>query len=404
MAPKPFRVAVVNSHPIQYFAPLYAFLNRDPSVEVTALYCSDISLRGGMDPGFGQEVKWDVDLLEGYASVFLGDARHRVPGGFWSLVCPEIWTEIRSGRYDAVWLHGYAYAADLIAFFAAKSRGLAVLYRSETHLGLQRSGWKRRMRDGVLSVAARFVDRFLAIGTANRDYYRSLGVPEARIFDVPYTVDNARFIAAARMSAADRVSARQKFGLPPDRPVILFASKMTPRKHPDDVIKSVARLRDEGLPASLLMVGTGEMETTLRSLVVEYNLAGQVTFAGFVNQAELPKVYALSDVFVLPAENEPWGLIVNEVMCAGVPVIVAAEVGCVPDLVHDGRNGLLTRAGDVASLTAALRRVLTDDDERAGMGQRSLEMIQGWSYEQCRRGIVAAANGGKLNDHAERSC
>jgi glycosyltransferase involved in cell wall biosynthesis len=396
---KPFRVAVLNSHPIQYFAPLYAYLNRDPALEVTALYCSDISLRGGMDPGFGQSVTWDVDLLGGYPSIFLGpNARQRVPGGFWSLVCPEVWAEVRSGRYDAVWLHGYAYAADLIALLAARSRGLPVFYRSETHLGLRRSGWKRRIRDAVLSFAARFIDRFLAIGTANRDYYRALGVPEPKIFDVPYTVDNERFIAAARLSDDERVAVRQRFGLPPDRPVVLFASKLIARKHPDDVVRAVARLRDEGVMASLLFIGAGELEATLRSLVVEYNLTGLVSFGGFVNQSELPKVYAASDVFVLPAENEPWGLIVNEVMCAGVPVIVASEVGCVPDLVHDGRNGLLMQAGDVASLTAALRRLLVDDRERVAMGQKGLEMIRDWSYERCRRGVLAAAKGG----HAQR--
>ena len=396
---KPFRVAVLNSHPIQYFAPLYAYLNRDQALEVTALYCSDISLRGGMDPGFGQAVTWDVDLLAGYPSIFLGpNARQRVPGGFWSLVCPEVWAEVRSGRYDAVWLHGYAYAADLIALVAARSRGLPVFYRSETHLGLRRSGWKRRTRDAVLSFAARFIDRFLAIGTANRDYYRALGVPAPKIFDVPYTVDNERFIAAARLSDDERAAVRQRFGLPPDRPVVLFASKLLARKHPDDVVRAIARLRDEGVMASLLFIGAGEREASLRSLVVEYNLTGLVSFGGFVNQSELPKVYAASDVFVLPAENEPWGLIVNEVMCAGMPVIVASEVGCVPDLVHDGRNGLLVQAGDVASLTAALRRLLVDDRERVAMGQKGLEMIRDWSYERCRRGVLAAAKGG----HAER--
>jgi glycosyltransferase involved in cell wall biosynthesis len=179
---------------------------------------------------------------------------------------------------------------------------------------------------------------------------------------------------------------------------VLFASKLTARKHPDDVVRAIARLRDEGVMASLLFVGTGEMEAALRSLVVEYNLSGLVSFGGFVNQAELPKVYAASDVFVLPAENEPWGLIVNEVMCAAVPVIVASEAGCVPDLVHDGRNGLLTQAGDVASLTAALRRLLVDDRERVTMGRKGLEMIRDWSYERCRRGVLAAAKGG----HAER--
>jgi glycosyltransferase involved in cell wall biosynthesis len=386
-------VAVVNSHPIQYFAPLYAYLNRDQSLEVTALYCSDISLRGGRDAGFGQDVKWDVDLLEGYRSVFLGDAKRRVPAGFWSLVCPEVWSEVRSGRYDAVWLHGYAYAVDLLALVAAKSRGLPVFYRSETHLGLQRSGWKRGLRDKVLAIGARFIDRFLAIGTANREYYRSLGVPDQKIVDVPYTVDNDRFIAGANRSDDERAEIRRRFGLPADRPLVLYASKLTQRKHPDAVVKAIARLRDDGVPVSLLIVGAGEMEPALRALVVDYNLAGVVAFAGFVNQAELPGVYAASDVFVLPAENEPWGLIVNEVMCAGLPVIVGAEVGCVRDLVHEGRNGLLVGAGDVAALTSALRRLLENNREREAMGREGLAMIRDWSYERCRRGLVAAATG-----------
>ena len=174
-----YRLAVVNSHPIQYFAPLYAFLNRDPVLEVTALYCSDFSLRGAIDPGFNHSVTWDVDLLTGYRSVFLGEAaKQRTPRGFWSLVCPQAWSEIRSGHYDAVLLHGYSYAVNILSFLAAKTKGLPVLMRSETHLGLHRDGWKRRIRDAILSIAYRFVDGFLAIGTANRVYYRALGVPD----------------------------------------------------------------------------------------------------------------------------------------------------------------------------------------------------------------------------------
>ena len=392
MTPKPFRLAVVNSHPIQYFAPLYEYLNRDEGLEVTALYCSDFSLRGGLDPGFGQAVQWDVDLLNGYPSVFLGPhARTRVPAGFWSLVCPEVWTAIRRGKYDAVLLHGYAYGADVLAFLAAKSCGIPVFLRSETHLGLRRRAWKVRVRDGVLSVAFRFVDRFLAIGTANREYYRALGVPAEKIFDVPYTVDNDRFMQASTLSREERAGVRQRFGLPVDRPVVLFASKFIPRKHPEDVIRAVARLRDEGVDASLLMVGTGEMDAALKALVVDYNLDGRVVFGGFVNQSELPRVYAASDVCVLPAESEPWGLIVNEVMCAGIPVVVAAEIGCVPDLVQDGRTGLLMPAGDVPALAAALRRLLTSDADRLDMGRRARDLIAGWSYERCRLGIIAAA-------------
>lgn len=392
-ASKPFRIAVVNSHPIQYFAPLYAYLNRDPELEITALYCSDFSLRGAVDPGFRQQVKWDVDLLSGYRHVFLGErAKQRSITGFWSLICPEVWREIRSGRYDAVWLHGYAYAAFVLAFLTAKSRGLPVFVRSETHLGLQRSGWRQRLRDGILRLAYRHVAGCLAIGSANRDYYRSLGVPESKIFDVPYTVDNDRFMAAAALTADERRQVRARFGLRDDQPVVLYASKFMPRKHPDDVIEAVARLQQQGVRVSLLLVGTGELESALRERVAELGLQ-DVVFGGFVNQAELPRVYATSDVFVLPSENEPWGLIVNEVMCAGLPVVVADEVGCVPDLVRDGVNGRHMRAGDVDSLTVALRDLLADANAREAMGRKSVDIIGRWSYAKCHRGVRAAVVG-----------
>lgn len=388
--PKPFRIAVVNSHPIQYFAPLYAQLNQDPQLDMTALYCSDVSLRGGTDPGFKQPVKWDVDLLAGYRAVFLGGrAKQRTPGGFWSLICPEIWGEIRSGRYDAVWLHGYAYAAYVLAFLAAKSKGIKVFVRSETHLGLKRTGWRQRLRDGILSIVYRYVDGCLAIGSANRDYYRSLGVPESRIFDVPYTVDNERFIRAAKLTAVEREAVRQHYGLPDDSPVILYASKFMRRKHPDKLLEAFARLRSEGVSATLFLVGTGDMDAELRARVDELDLAG-VVFGGFVNQAGLPRVYAASDVFVLPAEDEPWGLIVNEVLCASMPVVVADEVGCVPDLVRDGVNGRLVRAGDVDSLTSALRDLVTDEPRRREMGKQSLDIISRWSYAECHAGVRAA--------------
>ncbi len=388
---RPFRIAVVNSHPIQYFAPLYAYLNRDPSLEVTALYCSDFSLRGAVDPGFKKAVTWDVDLLSGYRAQFLGErAKRRVPGGFWSLVCPEVWGAIRGGRYDAVMLHGYNYAAYVLSFLAAKSCGLPVFMRSETHLGLQRRTFRRWLRDSVLSFAYRFIDGFMAIGSANRDYYRALGVPEHKIYDAPYTVDNERFISAAQLSEKERAGLRRRFGLPANQPVVLYASKLTPRKHPDDVVRALRLLQSEGIGASLLLVGSGAMESALRTLVSSSGV-NDVAFGGFVNQSELPRVLAASDVFVLPAENEPWGLIVNEAMCAGLPVVVANEIGCVPDLVRHGENGLLVRAGDVTGLADALRILLSSEALRRAMGSNGLAIIRGWSYERCRQGVRAAA-------------
>lgn len=381
------RVAILNSHPIQYFGPMYAYLNQDPALDITALYCSDFSLREGLDPGFGRRVTWDVDVLAGYRSVFLGErARWRTPAGFWSLVCPEVWSEIRSGKYDVLWLHGYAYAADLLAFVAARTRGIPVVMRSETHLGLARPRLRQRLRDAILSRAYRLLDGFLAIGSRNAAYYRSLGVPGDRIHLVPYSVDNPRFMAKA---GGDRGAVRSQFGIADDEVVVLYASKLTGRKRAADLIHAMAKLQARGVRATLLVVGSGEERERLERLAKELGLARSV-FAGFVNQGALPSVLQSADIFVLPSESEPWGLIVNEAMCAGLPVVVTDQVGAADDLVAEGENGYVVPVGGVDALADALRKLASDAGLRRAMGEASRRKISRWSYEQCREGLASA--------------
>jgi len=165
------RIAVLNSHPIQYFAPLYAYLNAAPDLEVTALYLSDFSVRGGTDAGFGRPVRWNFDLLAGYRSVFLGDAaRTREPGGFWSLITPQVWSELRSGRYDVVWLHGHNYAANLLALMAAKTVNIPILMRGDTHLGLAHSAIKSLLQQPALSALYRAVTGFWLLDQRMRPF------------------------------------------------------------------------------------------------------------------------------------------------------------------------------------------------------------------------------------------
>jgi glycosyltransferase involved in cell wall biosynthesis len=388
------RLAIVTSHPIQYAAPLYAYLSRDPALAVTVLYCSDFSLRGARDEGFGQNVAWDVDLLAGYDSVFLGErARTRSVGGFWSLVCPELAWELRRGRYDAVWLHGQQFAAYVLAFLAAKLRGIAVLTRGDTHLGLTRSPLRAALRGALLGAQYRFIDGFLAVGSKNHDYYRALGVPEQRIFRVPFSVDNERFTRQASLSAARRRAERAWLGVTDERPIVLYASKLMPRKHPDDLLRAAARLLVAGHPLHVVIAGSGELEPELRRLAAGLEIEPHVRFTGFVNQSQLPALYAACDVFVLPAEDEPWGLCVNEVMCAGLPVVVGRDVGCVPDLVEPGVNGALCTPGEPVSLADALQPIVMDAGLRRRMGEASRRRIASWDYEQCRQGVRAALAG-----------
>jgi glycosyltransferase involved in cell wall biosynthesis len=391
---KPTRIAVVNSHPIQYFAPLYRFLHAAPDLDVTAVYLSDSSVRGGRDPGFDRDVKWDLDLLEGYRSVFVGKRAHlREPRGFWSLIAPSIWNEVMSGRYDVLWLHGHHYAANLIALMAAKAAGIPVMMRGDTHLGLERRGIKAAVRQPLMGTLYRLCDRLLAVGSANAAFYRAMGVPEHKIFLVPYAVDNDRFTTAAKLGIDEKMAVRRRYSVPPGQPLVLYAAKFTRVKRPNDVLAAAHLLRKESVrPFTVVMAGSGELENELRRYCDEHIL-DNVIFPGFINQSELPLLYAASDIFVLPSEYEPWGLAVNEAMCASLPVVVSREVGCVDDLVQEGVNGATPAAGDIDGLARVLRRLIEDEAERRRQGQASLTRITQWSYQQCLAGLRSALAG-----------
>src|SRR5713101_3180585 len=203
------RIAFVNTHPIQYFVPLYAYLNRTGMFAVTALFLSDFSVRGSLDAAFGQTVKWDIDLLSGYDACFVKGASLRdEPKGFFSIIAPQIWREVSRGCFDALVVHGHTPAAALIAVAAARWAGLPVFVRGETHLGLRRNLLKRLVRKPLMSAFYRSVSGVLAIGSANAAFYRTMGVPEDRIFCMPYTVDNARFTRDSRLSDEQRAKVR----------------------------------------------------------------------------------------------------------------------------------------------------------------------------------------------------
>ncbi|MFN6934346.1 MAG: glycosyltransferase family 4 protein [Tsuneonella sp.] len=381
------RIGFLSTHPFQYSAPLYAYLNRTDDIEPVALYLTDFSLRGAHDRQFGRAIKWDGDLLAGYEHHFVGDDFATAePYGFLALRAGNIERHLAAFDLDALVIHGHNHLALLQAMLAAHRLRIPMLYKGETHLLLPRSRLKGAVRRPVMSRLFRYFSGFLAVSQRNREFYRAHGVPAGKIFDYPYTVDNRRFVELSSLSAVDRSEVRAELGLSDATPVVIYASKFMPRKHPDDLIRACAQLRDHGAECQLLFVGTGEMEHALRALAAQYP-ALPVTFAGFRNQAELPRILGASDIFVLPSENEPFGLIINEAMCAGLPIVAAEEIGSVPDLVHQDVNGRLFDAGDVSGLANALEPILRDPALRRSMGEASRALMAGWDFERNLRGL-----------------
>ncbi len=386
-----FRLAVLISHPIQYFTPLYRRLAQEPDIDLSVLFCSAGGVETYDDRGFGIPVKWDIPLLDGYDHRFLRNLSHKARvDGFFSLVNPGLLVELQPHRYDAVLVNGHSYFSYLLGIAVAKLRGIPVFMRSETHLLLRRSAFKLALRRPVMSVFYRHLcDRCLAIGTRNRAFYVAHGVRRNHLFDVPYVVDNEYFAQAAARFKTRKEDTMVDLGLPTDKPVILYVSKLIPRKRPHDLLLAFRMLRRWGTEAALLFVGSGELEQSLQEYASQYEI-DDVCFAGFQNQSELPKLYAVADVFVLPSEDEPWGVVINEAMCAGLPVIASEEIGAVPDLVVHGYNGMTFRAGDVDQLTAHLESLVINKSLRQQMGKNSLMVIKDWDLEHCVQGVIAA--------------
>ena len=390
-----YRVACLVSHPIQYQAPLFRFLAARPGIDLTVFFLSDLSVHPYRDSGFGVNVKWDVPLLDGYRHEFLPRMGAGNGLSFWRPWTFGLRARLRRGRFDALWVHGYAHRGCLAGIAAAKSLNIPVLLRGESNL---LSETDDALKLGVKRIAMpallRTIDGMLTIGRLNREYYLHYGVDADRIFPVPYAVDNAFFRTAAERARPNREALRAELGLSPGRPVILFASKMQPHKRAGDLLEAYARLSPDGSaePAAyLVFAGDGDERTALerRARALKWD---SIRFIGFRNQSELPALYDLCDVFVLPSEREPWGLVVNEAMNAGKPIVVSDRVGAAPDLVEDGVNGFIYPVGDVGALAARLRQLVENPEHSATMGARSLQSITRCGFEADRDGLLAALN------------
>jgi len=391
------KLAYLVSHPIQYQAPLLRRISEEPDIDLTVFFGSSFSVREYTDKGFGVGVKWDVSLLHGYRYEFLPTIRDGQRTG---MTCPMnygILSRLRGNgrkpRFDALWVHGYSTVNAMHAILAAKSLGIPVLLRAESWLkDRKRSGRKLAVKRLFFKGLGELVDGAMPIGTLNAAYWRHYLGDDFPLFPFPYAVDNDYFQRRSREARDGRAKLLEELKLEPGRPVILFASKLQSRKRCGDLLEAYRNLTvgpSHKAPPYLVIVGDGQERAELESRAKASGLDG-VRFCGFRNQSELPGFFDLATVFVLPSRHEPWGLIVNEVMNAGRAVIVSDDVGCQPDLVTDGVEGCVFRAGDVTSLTDALRRVLATPETAMRMGERGLERIRTWSFEEDIRGVRQA--------------
>lgn len=397
-------VVVINSHPIQYFVPLYQQLTQDAGdrVALRVLYLSDETVEGYVDRQFGTRVRWDIPLLDGYAYRFVGNDSWKpsLYNGFFGLLNWGLIGELhRLPAGSLVVSHGWAYASNLLALWAAKAFGHTVGLRGESPLSHEstKTGGRQILRRWFLKrlVFSR-VDRFFYIGEENRLFYKSFGIGDERLTFAPYAVDNARFSRQHRALQPDRDTMRAELNLT-SKTVILYVGKLIDQKRPMDLLRAYRQLLPQRPNLALVFVGDGALRTTLEAFCGRHQLA-DVHITGFVNQGQIARYYTVADLFVMASGvGETWGLAVNEAMNFGLPLVVSDLTGCHADLVEDGQTGFKFRSGDVADLVRALDRFLyLSTEQQAQLGEQSIRRINRYSYDQ----IIDAFRGGSVGSDA----
>lgn len=381
-------LAVIETHPIQYHAPVYRVLQGDFGVPVTAIYGSDFSVAGYHDAEFKTSFRWDTDLLAGYTSEFLSRVAQGGAKNADAALTAGLRDRLRAINPDAILITGYSPAFYRNAWFDAWRTRKPLLFRAETSDDAETRHWlKARARHLALRVAYRSCASLLFVGERSRLHFEACGVPEARLRFSPYCVDTTPFHTTETHRAGMRAPSRADLQVADDAFVILFAGKLSRRKGVDLLLEAVKLMPvDLRRQVTLLFLGDGDMRQQLaEQAALEPRV--ECRFVGFQNQSELSRYYHAADLLVLPSRHsETWGLVVNEALHHGLPVVVSAQVGCAPDLVV-AATGIVTELSAqrlAASLTEA-RRLRGLDVRHACRAQ-----VEKYSVDAAARGIADA--------------
>lgn len=282
---------------------------------------------------------------------------------------------------------GYNYATSWLGLWWAKRHKAEFVLWSESNGRDARSGARRV--ESLKMFFLRHCDRFVVPGKASFEYLKSLGCPATAIWTAPNAVDNDLFASRAGTARSQAAQIKEKRGLPAR--FILFVGRLVPEKGIFDLLAAYARLESDLRSAvGLVFAGDGISREELTGRAKDIN-PGNICFPGFAQREELADLYALAEALVLPTHSDTWGLVVNEAMACGLPVVVSDVAGCVSDLVQDGWNGYVVPAKDAEKLSVAMNALLTKPELRQQMGARSFDQIRKYSPQACASGLAAVA-------------
>jgi glycosyltransferase involved in cell wall biosynthesis len=294
----------------------------------------------------------------------------------WERVLPGFWFPIGHARCHWNWALPAWRDFDILI--------CNTLLTSVTGQWLMRGAWRRRpwifwgekpgrssaLHDRISAPLHR-ARAIAAIGSSAATSYRAR-FPEPTVLDLPYHCALAPFLAAPRRT-------------PGDEPTFLFCGQMIARKGVDVLLQAFA-----ALPGGRLLLAGREAELPALLAALPAEVRARITYAGFRAPEELPRLFSEADVFVLPSRRDGWGVVVNQALGAGLPILSSDQVGAAIDLVEPGVNGLIFPAGDATALATAMRACFSAPAQLAAWGAASRERASRWTPEAGAEKWIAA--------------
>jgi glycosyltransferase involved in cell wall biosynthesis len=290
------------------------------------------------------------------------------------------------GNFDVMISAGWLDFASQAGFFLSKiARKKYILWSEST---VFEPSWRRSIAQPLVRTIVSRADASIAVGTRSRAYLRHLGARDSSIFTALSTVDIERFQRLSRLARPRRDQRRLELGIRRRR-VVLYCGQLIERKGLRDLLEAFGMAKRAYDDVALVLVGHGPLRQSLACIAEQLGLS-DVHFVDHIDMDQMPAMYALADLFVLPSLEETWGLVVNEALACGLPVIVTDRVGSCEDLVENGRNGFIVRAGDARGLADRISQVLVDAallDRLAAGTERDIERLH---PQHSAEGFVAA--------------
>ncbi|MCU0598370.1 MAG: glycosyltransferase family 4 protein [Desulfobacterales bacterium] len=373
------KIIIVQNKPTQFDAPFYALAAREKLFGLHVFYSE--GHQDSVDPEIGRMPVWDHLTSDGYPKTFLSE----LEAGDTQNVCRRILKE----KPDLVILCGYFPALHARLAWMLKKKGVRIGLRSDNtrrHSNLK--GVKGIIKRLGLPLWLRRYNTWHPVGTLAAEYLRWMAGSEKPVYYFPYSADNAWFEKCAKECQKDRNHIRQEMGFRNDDFIVLGLMKWTQREDPLTLVESIKQVKHRGGAAKLILAGDGPLRPKVAETMAE--IKETIYLPGYLPYSQLPKYYAISDLFVHPAVNEPWGVSVNEAMACGVPVLAAEGVGSGRDLIVEGKTGYTFPDGDKDALSDLILKLSQDRNRMHAMGQAAKQRVDAWSYWLTMREMAKA--------------